>query len=423
MRACFIAYKFYESNTRIMQMASALAEQGYSVDVFALRRQEQTEHEMLGAINVYRIQTRVVDERSRFSYLWRMLRFVCVSAYTVTRRHLDEPYQLIQIQSVPEFLVFAAIIPKVLGTSIVLDAYDLLPEFYAIKFSSGDHSVSLWLLKILERWSVALANHVLAANDIWCERLVSRSCSSAKCTTACYYPDLKLFSRPTRTRRRERFTLLYAGTLNWYQGLDVAIRAFRRIAGRIPDWDFHIYGEGPSKPSLTDLVSRIGLQGRVAFHPMVPAVEVAEVMANSDLAVVPKRTSSQFGNEAASTKILEFLALGIPVVAARSRVETYYFDDSTIEFFQSENESSLAASILSLTQSSPRREELIRNGMKYIEVNNWQQKKHLYLELIDSLVGKRRKPPDWNGGLGKDQRSSSGNEPLRRDRVATSSRG
>ena len=394
MRACFIAYKFYESKPRIMQFASALARQGHTVDVLALRREGQANHELVDGVNVYRVQTRVIDEQSRFSYLWRMVRFVCVSAVVLTRKHLSKPYHVVQIETVPEFLVFAAVVPKLLGTPIVLDFYDLLPEFYASKFNSGTGSVVYWMLKGLERLCVAFSDHVLAANDLWYERLVSRSCVPARCTTVCYYPDLRIFSPLCHSKRDDRFIILYAGTLNWHQGLDVAIRAFMEVARRVPRCDFHIYGEGPSKPLLITLALQLGLQERVIFHPMLPASEIAEVMGNSDLALVPKKSSSQFGNEASSTKILDFLALGVPVIAAKTRVEAHYFDDSTIQFFESGNESDLAESIFFLIKNSRRREELRLNGAKYIQGNNWDNKKHAYLDLINSLVAKHKRQID-----------------------------
>jgi len=99
----------------------------------------------------------------------------------------------------------------------------------------------------------------------------------------------------------------------------VAIRAFARVAGEMPQADFHIYGEGPAKPALIELANELYMQGRVIFHDFLPSREIARVMAEADLAIEPKRATSAFGNEALSTKILEFMALGVPVVASRTR--------------------------------------------------------------------------------------------------------
>src|ERR1035438_5895744 len=75
---------------------------------------------------------------------------------------------------------------------------------------------------------------------------------------------------------------------------------------------------------------------------------LARVMAATDLAIEPKRATSAFGNEALSTKILEFMALGVPIVASRTRIHAYYYDESIIKYYDSDDEASLANCILLL---------------------------------------------------------------------------
>ena len=57
-------------------------------------------------------------------------------------------------------------------------------------------------------------------------------------------------------------------------------------------------------------------------------------MAEADLGIVPKRNDS-FGDEAFSTKILEFMASGVPVVVSSTRVDRHYFNDKVVRFFPS----------------------------------------------------------------------------------------
>jgi glycosyltransferase involved in cell wall biosynthesis len=109
-------------------------------------------------------------------------------------------------------------------------------------------------------------------------------------------------------------------------------------------------------------------------------------MADSDLAIVPKRASSEFGNEAASTKIPEFMALGIPVIASRTKIDCEYYTDLLVKFFVSENEEDLADSIVLLYQNDALRNRLFDSATKYISENNWETKKQNYLTLVDSLV-------------------------------------
>jgi glycosyltransferase involved in cell wall biosynthesis len=380
-----LSYSFYRSDTRVQQYARALAERGDEVEVLSLIWKGVPREEIVDGVKVLGIQTRKRDERGPLSYLSRILRFLIRSSIVLARQHRARPYDLIHVHSVPDFMVFAALIPKLSGARVILDIHDILPEFYASKFKVSQSSTVFRFLKLLERWSIAFAHHVIVANHLWYERLISRSLRREKCTPICNYPDLRYFFPHTRTRTDGKFIMMYPGTLNWHQGLDVAVKAFAKIVDRAPNAEFHIYGEGPTKSMLADLAQSLGLNGRIHFHDSQPLHDIAPVMGQADLAVVPKRAES-FGNEAVSTKVLEFMALGIPVLQSRTKVGTYYDTDSRVMFFASENVDDLARCMLLLIRDPQLRERLVAHASEYVKENNWAVKKHEYLELVDSLT-------------------------------------
>lgn len=380
-----LVYAFYESDTRVLQYTKALVARGDGVDVFALRKEGMPAFEVLDGVNVHRLQVRNVNERGPLAYLLRILLFLVRSACALTKQHLHKPYDLVHVHSVPDFLIFAAALPKLFGARLILDIHDILPELYASKFGVSPTSLVFKSLVWVERFSIAFSDHVIIANDLWRDRLISRSVKADKCSTVVNYPDPELFYRRGNLQRNGRFLILYPGTLNAHQGLDIAIKAFARVAGEMPEAEFHIYGEGPSKESLKSLSHDLGLSGRVIFHEFLPVREIAEVMAHSDLAVVPKRASSSFGNEAASTKIMEFMSVGVPVIASRTRIDTYSHDDSQIKFFESENEEDLAEAILLLRNDKPLRDKLTQNALQYVNEHNWASKSREYLQVVDSL--------------------------------------
>jgi glycosyltransferase involved in cell wall biosynthesis len=381
-----VSYSFYESDVRMLQYATALIGRGDTVDVIALRRPGSPAFEVLGGVNLYRIQSREVNEQSRIAYLIRILRFLLLSIFVLAKKHSAKRYEVIHVHSVPDFLVFSAIVPKLLGARVILDIHDILPEFYASKFGTSKESLLFKLLVLVERVSIAFADHVIIANHLWQRRLLSRSVSANKCTAILNYPDTRLFYPRVDRHSNGRFLITYPGTLNFHQGLDVAIRAFAKVADRMPNAEFHIYGEGPTKSSLQMLTKELGLMGRVAFHDFLPSQEIAEIMARSDLAVVPKRASCLFGNEAASTKITEFMSLGVPLIVSRTKVDAFYHNDSMVKFFESENESELADCMLLLWCDRQLRAQLATNASRYVQENSWQKKQRDYLSLIDTLA-------------------------------------
>jgi glycosyltransferase involved in cell wall biosynthesis len=394
LRVCMLVYAFYESDTRVMQYATALAKRGDTIDVIALRRNERVpEREVLNGVTVHRIQARTIDEKGLLAYAGRILRFMWRSIWELRRLHRQHPYDIVHVHNVPDFLAFSALFPKLDGVPVILDIHDLLPELYASKFRIKHNSFLFRCLISVERCSAKFATHVIVANHLWRDRLVARSSTGHKCSVIRNRPDLEIFVAQARKARRpnERFVLIYPGTLNWHQGLDVAIRAFASVSARMPEAEFHIYGEGPAKPSLIELAKQVETGCRVIFHDFLPSHEIAKVMATSDLAIEPKRATSAFGNEALSTKILEFMTLGVPIIASKTRIHAYYYDDSVLRYYENDDFAELAEQMVELRSDRIVRENLVANALKYAHENSWDVRKHEYLELVDTLVNSTKR--------------------------------
>jgi glycosyltransferase involved in cell wall biosynthesis len=383
-KICMLVYSFYESDNRVMRYARALVERGDQVDVISLSDGKQPPFEIVEGVNIHRIQRRERNERNKFAYLYRLLKFCVKSSLVLSRLHWRRKYNLIHVHNVPDFLVFSAWLPKVTGAKIILDIHDILPEFFANKFRKPEHSVYVRLLKLIEKFSARFANHVIISNHLWSEKAIARSISKEKCTVFINYVDLSLF-RSRRTRNDGRFIMLYHGGLQRHQGLDLAIRAFDKVCRPTPGVEFHIYGGGSMKAELQALVRELGLNDRVFLQESVPTREVADIVANADLGIVAKRADS-FGNEAYSTKIMEFMAEGVPVIVSKTKIDSYYFDDSVVRFFESGNENDLAAAMLDLMKNKDQRGSLVHHANEYVARNNWDTRKQKYWHLVDSLV-------------------------------------
>jgi glycosyltransferase involved in cell wall biosynthesis len=381
-----VAYTFYDADNRVRRYAEALAKRGDQVDAIAIARAGQPAFEVLHGVRVFRIQRRTIDEKGPVSYLLKLLLFFVRSAWILSVKHLRRPYDLIHVHSIPDFEVFATLIPKLLGARVILDLHDIVPEFYASKFKIGNRSFVFRLLVLMEKASCAFADQVIIANHLWEKTIVARSVRANKCITIINYPDPSIFSRcPAPIHTTDEFAMCYPGSFGWHQGLDLAIEAVYLLRADAPQLRFLIVGDGSERPRLEAMVTKLGLQDRVTIKGFVPMEEVAQIMSTIDLGVVPKRSDS-FGNEAFSTKIMEFMAMGVPVLAARTRVDEFYFNEDMLQFFESGRSEDLAAKILFLLQNPLRRAALVEAGNEFIARNNWDVRKQEYLGLVDRLT-------------------------------------
>jgi glycosyltransferase involved in cell wall biosynthesis len=379
-----VAYTHYESDNRVRRYAEALARRGDDVDVLVLKDPDRPDNDELKGVRIYRLQTRVLNESSPITYLIKLLLFMGRSAARLAWNCRNGRYDVIHVHSVPDFEIFAAIIPKLIGSKIVLDIHDLVPDLYASKFNKQKDSLIFKMLVLVEKLSIAFSDHVIIANHLWYNTLLSRSVCAEKCTVVLNYPDISIFGKIPRTRDDGKFVMIYPGSLNWHQGLDVAIIAFSKIAGKYPQAEFHIYGSGKEENGLIDLVKKLRMEEKVMFMGSRTMEGIAEAIANADVGIVPKRAVS-FGNEAYSTKILEFMAVGVPVIASNTKIDRWYFNDSQILFFRSEDEDDLAEKMERIITDPGLRARLIESGDTYIRLNNWDIKRNEYFDLLRSL--------------------------------------
>ena len=386
MRLCLLAHRYYESNSHMMQFARAFRSREDDVDVIAVRRGNLPRHEVIDGVNLYRIHDRTNIERSPIAHSLQLGAFMLRAAAVIGWKHWKNPYDVIHVQSIPDFLVFSALIPKLMGCKVILDLRDLVPELYASKFLKREDSLPVRALKRVESLSVRVADHVIVANPIWNERIIHRHSIANKCSVFWYYPDTAIFHPRIRTRQDGKFQLLYPGSLHRHQGVDIAIRAMSRIVREIPEAELHILGNGPAKSDLYTLTQKLNLGTKVFFEEIVPIEEIPNRMAQCDIGLVPKKASDVFGNEAASSKILEFMAVGVPIVASRTKIETCLYGDALLRYFQSENEDSLANAVISIYRDAALRDTLIRNGLKYIEQNNWATRISEYTSLVQGII-------------------------------------
>jgi glycosyltransferase involved in cell wall biosynthesis len=391
LRVCHVAYTFYETDNRVVRYAREMQRQGNEIDVIALRRPGDATFGVADGVRLFRIQRRSVTETAAVTYLAKLVWFTVKAAVVLAVLHARRRYDLVHVHNIPDFLIFSALVPKLTGARLILDIHDLVPELYAGKFGSSNRSIACKSLTLLEKASCAFADHVIVANDLWYDALLQRS--AKRCTSIINYPDLSVFkpSPAGKSSTNGRFVFLYPGSLNHHQGVDLALKAFSRVRKDMPRSEFHVYGEGPDRPLLDKLVGELGLGDCVRIRDRVPIAEMAEIIASASVGVVPKRADG-FGNEAFSTKTLEFMASNVPVIVSRTRVDSHYFNSTLVRFFEPGDDRDLAAAMLDTFQNREAARLRADSAQRFAIQNSWQQRGRDYLNLIDTLVANGVEP-------------------------------
>jgi glycosyltransferase involved in cell wall biosynthesis len=415
--ACMLSYSFFEQDNRVNRYARALAERGDVVDVLSLRpppkesapaadnpppnpstecttAPESIDSEIPG-VRVHYIQTRRRDEKRLLDFLTRVLGFCWRSARLLKRLQRTHRFDLIHVHNVPDFIIFSTWYPRLKGARLILDLHDLLPEFYQSKFKTSTASLLFRAMVLCERWSCRFADHVIVSNDLWRDKVAARSVPSDRCTAMVNHVDTQAFefhramaaTGPAAAPPLDGSPIIAIFPGGWYhhQGLHVAIRAMAALKNRLPQLRLRIVGDGPEREPLAALIQELDLNRTVTLEPAVRLAQIPELLAGAHLGIVPKLAEG-FGNEAYSTKIMEFMAAGLPVVASRTRIDEFYFGKGQVHFFRSGDPADMARAIEEVVTRPDLRSNLVLQGEEYVSAHGWPQKSQEYLDLVDRLT-------------------------------------
>ena len=206
-RVLIIAYTTYVHDGRVKRHAEALAARGDTVDVITLRSgHEGFQH----GVNVIGIPIQRYRGDSRAGYLGSYLRFFSRAARLSYRLGRANPYDVVITCTLPDAAVLSALPARRLGSRVVLDVHDTMPELYQDKFGGRRGAVGARLLMSMERFCAAFADRVFAVHELHRMRLEQAGIPAGKITVVMNSPQPSIFD-DGQPSRGQGFGALRAG--------------------------------------------------------------------------------------------------------------------------------------------------------------------------------------------------------------------
>ena len=397
LRVLIIAYSSYVRDGRVKRHAEALAERGDHVDVICLADPQLRSGNGVSAIG---IEMPRYHGGSRIAYVGSYIQFFTRAAATALRLSRPQRYDVVIVCSIPDAVVLCALPLKLLGSRVILDVHDTMPELYRDKFGGRKGALGARLLMLEERSSAWLADRVLAVHDLHRSRLEDAGIPSQKIRVVLNSPDSKIFSRAPNHGKAgaNRLTMVCHGTVTRRLGLEVAFKALQLLGDKSAGVSLIVIGKGDYLDQAQAQVAAMKLHDRVSFLPPVPIEELPEILTQADVGLVPNRPSSAT-HLMLPVKLLEYATLGIPIISARLRTVEHYFGDDAIRFFEPGNAADLAAAIAELRANPERGAALASRAWEVAETLSWKHQRKRYFDAIDSLIGARAVAPLRTAGV------------------------
>jgi glycosyltransferase involved in cell wall biosynthesis len=387
---CFVVQNVYDYDKRVRRKAEALVAAGYSVDVLALRDSSGKKSYTLNGVNVRTIllgKKRGSFARYFFEYaMFFMWVFIRVHLQMVQRRYLA-----IDVNTLPDFLIFAPILAKWMGAKLILDMHEIAPEFYISKYRCAENSWTVRMVKYFEKISIAFADYVVTINEPIQGLLADRGLPHWKSTVIMNSADEAQFcvasnrSTAAEAGDKAKFVMMYHGTLTHIYGLDIAIEGFALAHKKMPGAEFWILGSGPEKNALEELAQVRGVSSKVRFFGQIPSAEIPTWLSNCDIGVLPIRRDA-FLDFAFPNKLPEFIIMGKGVVVSRLKTIRHYFGEDALVYFEPNSAADLARQMIRIYRDPELRTRLAFKAREEYAPIRWSVMKERYLGLIEQMV-------------------------------------
>jgi glycosyltransferase involved in cell wall biosynthesis len=314
----------------------------------------------------------------RLNYLVEYVAFFALAFPIVSALGLRHRYDTVQVDNLPDFLAFAALIPRMRGARVVLYIYDLLPEMTMTRLRLQSHHWLVRLARGIERSSVRWVDHVITVSEGFRRLLVARGTDPQKVSVV-------YNSQPLVTQRRQAAEggplLITHATLVERYGVQVAVQALPYLRTAWPGLRYEILGRGEYQPALKRLAAELAVDDIVGFPGFLPWRQAMDRISRANIGIVPV-IADGFGELILPMKLLEYVGLGIPAACARLPGIEEHFPEDALAYFAPGDPQDLARQIDRLLRDPEGAQRQAERALEALERIRWEAVSPRYLAAL-----------------------------------------
>ncbi len=391
IRIAMVSFDWYPADPLVRRMSEAALDAGFEVDVFCLRTKGERPFEICSGVRTYRLP---MDRGFGRPLLWTVLDwlwFMILSGFHLSRMHLKKRYDIVHVHNMPDFLIFASLIPKLLGAKTILEVQDVSPELMATKASRRARPLVTWLATIQEKVSVAYADYVITVGWPFEELLLKRGVPHKKLISILNSADPDLFPtdrRPPAIKKEPTeenpLILMYHGTLAERNGLELAIQAMAQALPRAPHLRLDLMGRGEMVEHLKEVAHVCGVSDRLKFIPICPSEEIVNFVVHGDVGIIPYR-HNQFMDLILPTKAYEYAWMCQPIIASDTPAIRSMFRPESVAFCDPNQLDTFVEAIVDLYWHPEKRERMVKCALEDYAPFAWEKMATRYHQVVIDL--------------------------------------
>jgi glycosyltransferase involved in cell wall biosynthesis len=391
-RVAIVRHSFYPSELNVKREAEALRDAGFDVDVICLRNRGEVSGETIEGVRVHRLP--VGHRRGKIlRYLWEYNAFFVLASLKLAAMQMRQRFVAVQVNTMPDYLVFAALIPKLGGARIVLHLHEPVPELFQTMFPDRWYTRPfIWTLGRVEQASIRFADRAITVTDQMRDNFARRGADPEKIAVVVNVPDDRYFRIELYAHLREKvaaikaeerargvFRVLTHGSIEARYGFDTIVRAVARAKDAAPGIQFRFMGGGDHLPEVLQLATELGVSDRVHYMGFVPFEQMVEEILLADLCVVAVERNP-YSVLVHTNKMFEYMALERPIAVSRLDAVAAYLPENAALFFEPGNDVELAERLMEAARNPDALDARTRAATHAYRERQWEQEKRLYLD-------------------------------------------
>lgn len=378
------------NDRRVWLEATTLRDAGYRVSVISITgHNAHAWREVREGIHLYRYPappatSGVLSFVLEFGYCWLM---TFLLSFVVA---WQQGFDVIHACNPPETFWLIGRFYQLFGRKFLFDHHDLSPEMYFSRF--GRRGLLYRLLLWLEWLSFRTADVVITPNETHKQIATGRGqCPADRVFVVRSGPDHQRLCPdvPDLTLKNgRRYLITYLGVINPQDGVTAVLYLAHYLINHLgrKDIRFVIMGSGDAVPTLRALCRRLALEQDVTFTGWVEQDTIRRYLATADVCI-DTMPQSPYSHAATMNKILEYMAVGRPVVAY-DLVETRVSAGEAAILARADDVIDMAQKVLALLEDEERRVCMGRAGRLRIEQElGWVHQRTRLLQAYAALEG------------------------------------
>jgi glycosyltransferase involved in cell wall biosynthesis len=329
-------------------------------------------------------------------YLLEYGAFFAAAVAVTSKLALRHRYELVQVDNLPDLLVFAPFLARQRGARVVFNMFELTPEMVDAGRPGRAGGVLARFARRVEAAAIRWADRVIVVSRPCHDALVGRGAPGEKLAIVVNTTTLaRTHLAESEAERPDGGYLVTHGTLVLRNGTHLLLYALDLLKHARPGLRLRVIGTGEQLPALRSLAAEIGLADRVVFTGHLPWDRALAEVRGAALGIVAVLPDA-YAELMLPTNLLEYAQLGVPAICPWLPAIDAYFPADTVAYFRPGDAWALAATIDRLLSDPDAAHAQAARARDAVAGLCWERMRERYIEALGlpapELAGARPEP-------------------------------